>query len=136
MGLRRILNFGHTVRPRLGGALPLQNASRRSGGDRVSLRKAAPQPSARFLDDKEVFSRIKTLFRKFPFSFRLPIPCLKAADTMRCRSTATERKARATPVCPDRQDRPPLPFDGEYCRTVPAGRNREGSIQEELCLNT
>jgi len=123
-GLRRILNFGHTIAH----ALETVSGFKMPHGEAVAIGCVAESVLSHrlgFLKQHDL-ARIKALFRKFPFSFKLPkLDRLKEA--MRIDKKAKGGEPRFVLI--DRIGHP-LPFDGEYCRTVP-----ETEIAEALCLD-
>jgi len=132
IGPRRILNFGHTIAH----ALEALSQFKMPHGEAVAIGCIAESCLSHRLGylSKEDFSRIKTLFRKFSFSFKLPkaFALEPMIDAMVIDKKAKGREPRFVLI--DRIGHA-LPFEGDYCRTVPAAELK-ALIQEELCLNT
>ncbi len=130
-GLRRILNFGHTIAH----ALELLSHFKMPHGEAVAIGCIAES----FLSHQlgylsfDAFTRIKALFQTFSFSFKLPrqFAAKPMLDAMQIDKKAKARKPRFVLI--DRIGHA-MPFDGTYCRTAPAAV-LETLIQERLCIN-
>lgn len=130
-GLRRILNFGHTI----GHALETLSNYRMPHGEAVAIgciAESALSYRLGYLSENE-WIRIKTLMKKFPFAYKLPKPLDpdRLIEAMQIDKKAKGGEPRFVLI--DRIGSP-LPFDGEYCRPVPI-LELESLIQESLCLN-
>ncbi len=128
LGLRRIVNFGHTVAH----ALELLSLYKMPHGEAVAIGCLSESSLSHRLGylSKDDLARIKTLFRKFPFSFKLPP---QFALKPWCDAMQVDKKAKGGEprfVLID-QIGHTVPFDGEYCRTVPI-KELETIIQEAL----
>ena len=132
IGPRRILNFGHTI----GHALEMLSCFKMPHGEAVAIGCLAESCLSHRLGylSQDQYSRIKTLFRKFPFSFKIPkqFALKPMLDAMQIDKKSKVREPRFVLI--DRIGCA-LPFDGEYCRTAPLAI-LESLIHEELCLNT
>lgn len=131
MGPRRILNFGHTI----GHALEMLSQFKMPHGEAVAIGCIAESCLSHQLGylSQDHFARIKTLYRKFPFLFKIPKQSIKAMiNAMQIDKKAKAREPRFVLI--DRIGHA-LPFNGEYCRTAPPAI-LEALIHEELCLNT
>ena len=116
IGLRRTVNFGHTIAH----ALEFLSHYKMPHGEAVAIGCIAESSLSHRLGylSQEDLHRIKALFRKFPFSFKLPDqfalkPMLEAMQL--------DKKSKAKDprfVLIDRIGHT-LPFDGAYCRTAP-----------------
>jgi 3-dehydroquinate synthase len=127
-GIRRILNFGHTVAH----ALEMVSHYKMPHGEAVAVGCLAESVLSRRLGllNQDDLDRIKTLFRKFPFSFKLP-PQFAVQGWIE--AMQIDKKAKGGEprfVLIDRIGHA-VPFDGEYCRTVPV-KELETVLQEAL----
>jgi 3-dehydroquinate synthase len=130
IGLRRILNFGHTIAH----ALETLSQYKMPHGEAVAIGCLAESVLSHRLGhlSKNDLARIKTLFRKFPFSFKLPpeFSVKPMLEAMQIDKKAKGGKPRFVLI--DRIGHA-VPFDGKYCRTVP-GEELETLVQEALEL--
>lgn len=128
LGLRRILNFGHTI----GHALEMLSGFKMAHGEAVAIGCIAESCLSHRLGliSQHDLSRIKALFQKFPFSLKLPKPFSLPAmlDAMKIDKKAKKEEARFVLID---QIGHAAPFEGEYCRTVPDSL-LEAVIREDL----
>ncbi len=128
LGLRRIVNFGHTVAH----ALEMISHYKMPHGEAVAIGCLAESSLSHRLGylSQHDLTRIKTLFRKFPFSFKLPPQFAVKAwlEAMQIDKKAKAGEARFVLID---QIGHAVPFDGEYCRTVPI-QELETLVQEAL----
>lgn len=112
-GLRRILNFGHTV----GHALELLSHYQMSHGEAVALGCMAESYLSHLLGylPQEALKKILALYQNLKYAFKKvdPLPFLEALSMDKKGKEGNPRF-----VLMDRIGHC-LPFDGEYCRPVP-----------------
>jgi 3-dehydroquinate synthase len=129
-GLRRILNFGHTIAH----AIEKLSDFQMPHGEAVAIGCIAESHLSWQLGHlkKEELVRIKTLFRKFPFLFQLPETYgVKALlDAMQMDKKAKEQNPRFALI--DRIGHT-LAFDGAYCSAIPQ-KELQRLLEEKLCL--
>jgi len=128
-GSRRVLNFGHTIAH----ALETLSGYTLPHGEAVAIgcvAESALSYRLGYLSHSD-FARIRSLFKKFPFSFAVPKDLANLIDAMRIDKKAKGGEPRFVLI--DRIGSP-VPFEGEYCRPVPT-QELQTLIEDTLCLN-